>query len=581
MSDTLDLIFKKIISRQYTSVAKKWYEEFPTIPFNLKGSDIWIDLIPTTPPSTTTAIVKVHTKFSLTKDITVPNGLVWFFKENETKITGFIDPRHGYKYAVRLFDGNDIEIPIGGSVGWYWDYVSGILIFDNDPTAYGWNSSSFKISTYQYVGSTADKISNSSKKIWQDPVLEIVDLPGNNLISGYRCLISSEPQAESIFIDRKNNIAEWDGFDWIFQQPDSGMIVYVNSIPKLYIYETNIWKQFNLNSDDIIYDSNISVKDAIDELNRLLTIAHSNIYVDNSRDDQYIETGSIINPFKTITSAINYIPENGIINISCGEYLEDVIIPDNITIKGSGQIQTKISGNINIGNTNNSICSCYDMTLIGMINTTSKSRFNNIDIEGNISINNNFIGSTLTITPSIETALSILSGDVNLSNSIINGVVNELTISHQSSGRLKCNNIEVFGTNENSIFDSISGSIEINNSKLVNAGDGLSLRITNDATITPNILTGVFHNNGIHINSARTVIDGVVGGEITTDIINNTNLIFRSSMHIKNESQTIKTESNGELIKCSIHESIERIAHTIQYDGDLKKMLINACIDNI
>ena len=72
MADKLDMVYKKIVNRQYTSAAKNWYEENPGVPFKLKGSDVWVDNIPPAPPGADTAVVigyRTGNRLILEKDI--------------------------------------------------------------------------------------------------------------------------------------------------------------------------------------------------------------------------------------------------------------------------------------------------------------------------------------------------------------------------------------------------------------------------------------------------------------------------------------------------------------------------------
>lgn len=158
MANKLDLVFKKAVNRQYTSASKNWYNELPGIPYKLKGSDIWIESIPSTPPSSTDAMIRVFNQLQLVKDTSVANNGAWLAYDGPDRIGSFIAPRYGQGYTARLFDNSATkkEIPTTDGCGWFWDYETGILTFDNNPSSYGYTATAFYITTWQYIGLTVD-----------------------------------------------------------------------------------------------------------------------------------------------------------------------------------------------------------------------------------------------------------------------------------------------------------------------------------------------------------------------------------------------------------------------------------------
>lgn len=157
MANTTDLVFKKIVNREYTSAIKKWYEEKGAAPFKLKGSDIWIEPIPTVPQEIVGRIVK-YTTLNLTKDTSVANSQAWLVydpAQPTVRMGNFIAPRYGVDYSVKLyFNGSySTEIPTAHASGWFFDYESGIVTFDANPGA-----TSVQITAYRYIGLTADDI---------------------------------------------------------------------------------------------------------------------------------------------------------------------------------------------------------------------------------------------------------------------------------------------------------------------------------------------------------------------------------------------------------------------------------------
>ena len=162
MANTTDLVFKKIVNRQYTDSTKKWYEEEGAVPFKLKGSDVWIEPIPeVVAPNTPIEIVnriKLYTHLTLTKDASVLNNKAWLvFDPDNTSVRmgNFISPRYGSGYSIKLYFNGDYGTEIGTthSSSWFFDYEAGIVTFDNNPGA-----TSVQITAYRYIGLTADDI---------------------------------------------------------------------------------------------------------------------------------------------------------------------------------------------------------------------------------------------------------------------------------------------------------------------------------------------------------------------------------------------------------------------------------------
>lgn len=164
MADKLDLVFKKAVNREYTSPNKAWYQEMPGVPWKLKGSDVWIEPIPITPPTVTDTKIEYYNPFTLTEDTSVGQKRAWVACSHQTpggdpasgRVGNFISPRYGSDYGIKLYDHENDEIPLTHDSGWYFNYEAGILTFDNAPGGYGINTTSFKIVVWRYIGLTAD-----------------------------------------------------------------------------------------------------------------------------------------------------------------------------------------------------------------------------------------------------------------------------------------------------------------------------------------------------------------------------------------------------------------------------------------
>ena len=151
----IDLAYKKLDKKEFTTPEKSWHEEFPGKGLNIKFADIWLEEIPQIPPSSSTSVVAVEENLILTEDITVANNKSWYACSTpgdlNTRLRDFIQPDENITkaYYIKLYDSNNKQIFVGDSVNWEFNYADGILTFENSPTNY---SAPFKISGYRYIG---------------------------------------------------------------------------------------------------------------------------------------------------------------------------------------------------------------------------------------------------------------------------------------------------------------------------------------------------------------------------------------------------------------------------------------------
>jgi len=259
MADKTDLSFKKIIGRQYTSTAKEWYEEFPTKPFNLNGVDIWMSIIPTTPPVSTTSGVEVYNTLTLQKDVSVNNEKCWLAENPiSTRIGDFIPPRYGQGYTVRVYDGSNNEIFTTDGSGWFFDYTSGILTFDNDPGGYGWDDSAFKVKVYRYIGQTAADITTSG-------TFNASDVNNDSTVSG----VTVKDALETLSADSDMSRFKYNQYlntvsgTKIYSLPDSPVTntvqIYVNGL----LQEPGIGNDYTVSGQIITFTQNLELDDVL------------------------------------------------------------------------------------------------------------------------------------------------------------------------------------------------------------------------------------------------------------------------------------------------------------------------------
>ena len=269
MADRNDLVFKKIVNRIYTTPEKEWYTEQAGVSFKLNATDVWISNIPSTPPTVDTAVIKGYREGSellLTQNTSVNNNKGWFAEVDGSPIGSFVSPRYGQAYNVTLKKDN-VVVPTGQD-GWFFDYESGVLTFDDNP-----GSGVYKIIAYQYTGKTvADIESTTGGSVWQGPVLAVATIP-TETTTGSRYLVTAT--ATGVFAGQENKLAEFDGVSWQFVVPEKGMITYAIAEDRLYVYDdegTGTWNWSGVDSVDLDYDNSdselnaTSVKGAIDEI---------------------------------------------------------------------------------------------------------------------------------------------------------------------------------------------------------------------------------------------------------------------------------------------------------------------------
>lgn len=176
----VEKVFEWLQSKTDTDSNKQFYEENIPRSTEVHSSEIFGQPIPTIPPMNTAGVVK---KFypvtengdgwlALTVDRSVAGNRTWVAlpthssnwsagKDDVTQILkGFISPKYGKQYLVKVFNGADQEIPQLDSSDWTFDYSSGVLVFNSENRTESGNTpdDAIKIKVYQYIGKTADQM---------------------------------------------------------------------------------------------------------------------------------------------------------------------------------------------------------------------------------------------------------------------------------------------------------------------------------------------------------------------------------------------------------------------------------------
>jgi len=176
----LDRLWKKMFNRARGTNDAKYYEENIPTAFDVHASEVYFDSIPSTPPASTTSTIKKWYPASeggdgwlvMTVDRKYNGNRVWVAKNTWSAnfssgsgdvsdiLRNFISPKYGFQYRVKVYDGNDNEIPELDESSWLFDYKAGVLTFEQDRPEDGTTqSNSIKIKVYQYVGTFVSDIS--------------------------------------------------------------------------------------------------------------------------------------------------------------------------------------------------------------------------------------------------------------------------------------------------------------------------------------------------------------------------------------------------------------------------------------
>ena len=103
-------------------------------------------------------------------------------------------------------------------------------LFSSTPT----NASDVAIKSY--VDSVAQGLT------WQQPVIDELNDPPTSPTSGDRYLINDAATGD--WSDHPNEIAEWDGSQWVFDVPSEGGAVFIEDVDLLKVYQTGGWIPF-------------------------------------------------------------------------------------------------------------------------------------------------------------------------------------------------------------------------------------------------------------------------------------------------------------------------------------------------
>jgi len=148
-----DRSFKTLINKETTDSQNKFFfNELGAKTINVHSSEIWSDTVALNNPAQAVIDGKAEQRslFTLTEDLTVSGHQCWKTESPPgTRLLDWISDKYGANYNVHLFDNNNVEIYTTDTVGWFFDYQTGILSFNGDVSG---KTRPFKITGYRYIG---------------------------------------------------------------------------------------------------------------------------------------------------------------------------------------------------------------------------------------------------------------------------------------------------------------------------------------------------------------------------------------------------------------------------------------------
>ena len=172
----LDTIWKAFNYKSRGTDPVQFYEEPHSFAFDIASNEIYANSIPSTPPGTTTSLIKrwytgSDGKIILTHDRYYNGRRVWVAKGTwsasyssgsdgiDDIMKNFLSPKYGKDYVVIVYNQNGDVIPQLDDSSWTFDYKNGVLRFETDRVETGSTTgSSISIEVYQYIGLFVNEI---------------------------------------------------------------------------------------------------------------------------------------------------------------------------------------------------------------------------------------------------------------------------------------------------------------------------------------------------------------------------------------------------------------------------------------
>jgi hypothetical protein len=148
-----DISFKKLSSKRVTWTSNQVFEEIGARSLDIHNLDIKADPIPDTPPGTSTSVLQFYNQSAGT----LANQLVGAGATG--RLFNFVSDKYdalgtaaGAGYEIKLYDKDGVQITKTDSSLWYFDYQTGILMFQNSASGTIASRAPFSITAYRYIG---------------------------------------------------------------------------------------------------------------------------------------------------------------------------------------------------------------------------------------------------------------------------------------------------------------------------------------------------------------------------------------------------------------------------------------------
>ena len=211
-------------------------------PLVIPSTSIWADsdLIPTTPPGSDSSEVKVYlagtSGLRMTVDSTIAGSrsFIAYTTYNNTgsdRLTNWIDTQFGSSYIIKVYKGDPNSggtqlsaAGSGNSDGWFFDYSSGVLNFNDTNVPSGVTDTNIYIVGYRYIGVLGVASSTGVTSLTHltvsgiatfsnSPIFSIgvksnqIHTTGVSTISGFRFPTSDGIEDQSLVTDGSGNLS--------------------------------------------------------------------------------------------------------------------------------------------------------------------------------------------------------------------------------------------------------------------------------------------------------------------------------------------------------------------------------------
>lgn len=260
------------------------------------------------------------------------------------------------------------------------------------------------------------------------------------------------------------------------------------------------------------------------------------LYVDAGRTNVYVEDGTILKPYKTITGALAVAPAGSLVRVAPGTYTEDLAVPADVTLIGSGQNATKIVGNVTAG-AHAVKTPLRDFWLDGTLLIQGDASIANMQITKKVTVNAGYVNM-------YNVTIQTVAGDNALVwNSTGNLLYYAASIGNsgnyaavlQTAGMVTFVGTEIRNSSASvPALVSTNGNVFMTFSQIMNLGGGAAANINNGAgAAKPNGLVDCIAAGNVQCGSAVTIIEGVrnLAGSLS-----GTALSYRNASQIGNDS---------------------------------------------